>query len=358
MRTRRMAPVVTAGLVLLAGGTVVAVAAWPEGDGTRAAAQAALPPATAPVERGDLEQTSQVRGTLGFAAEQRISTGRAGVLTWLPRQGKQVQRNEVLYEVNGGPVRLWFGSRPMYRELRRGMRGQDVRQLKENLIALGHGVGLARDDKFTAGTERGVRAWQRVHGLRQTGAVGPELITFAAGGVRVQRMETAVGDHLTAGAVVMTVTGSDRQVRFDVDADQATQVKAGTKVTVALPGGRSVRGRVSSVGPNADEGGGEGGQGASSGPKVTVNVELSGSDRIEAVDQAPVTVRLKGAIRRDVLHVPIGALLAGPGSGFLVEVVERGRVRQVPVEVGLFAEGRVEVEGSGLRAGARVGVPR
>jgi peptidoglycan hydrolase-like protein with peptidoglycan-binding domain len=350
--------VVAAGLVLLTGGAVAAVTAWPEGDGTRAAAQAALPPATAPVERGDLQQASQVRGTLGFAAEQRISTGRAGVLTWLPRQGEQVQRDKVLYEVDGGPVRLWFGSRPMYRELRRGMRGQDVRQLKENLIALGYGVGLALDDRFTAGTERGVRAWQRVHGLRRTGVVGPELIAFTAGGVRVQRMETAVGDHLAAGAVVMTVTGSDRQVRFDVDADQAVQVKAGTKVTVDLPGGKSVRGRVSSLGPEADEEGGQGGQEPSGGPKVTVNVEVSGSDRIEAMDQAPVTVRLKGDLRRNVLHVPIGALLAGPSSGFLVEVVERGRVRQVPVEVGLFAEGRVEVEGAGLRAGTRVGVPR
>lgn len=353
MRTRTTASVIAVGLFLLTGGTVVGVAAWPEAEGVRTTADSTVPRATAPVERGDLERTSRVQGTLGFAAEQRVSTGRAGVLTWLPSQGTQVRRDQVLYEVDGTPVRLWFGNRPMYRELRKGMRGEDVRQLKENLIALGHGVGLARDDEFTAGTERGVRAWQRMHGLKKTGVIGPELIAFAAGGVRVQSSEAAVGDHLSPGAVVMTVTGSDRQVRFDVDVSKAADVEAGARVTVELPGDGRARGRISSVGRTAREDEDKPGNG----PKVTVTVELSGSTRVEAVDQAPVTVHLNGDVRKNILHVPIGALLAAPGNGFYVEAVEGDRVRKVPVKVGLFAEGRVEVSGRGLRAGAKVVVP-
>lgn len=51
------------------------------------------------------------------------------------------------------------------------------------------------------------------------------------------------------------------------------------------------------------------------------------------------------------------ALLALAEGGYGVELVEGGETRIVPVKVGMFANGRVEVEGPALAEGVRVGVP-
>ena len=47
-----------------------------------------------------------------------------------------------------------------------------------------------------------------------------------------------------------------------------------------------------------------------------------------------------------------------PGGGFGLQVVRGGTTREVKVELGMFAEGRVEVSGGGLREGMKVGVPK
>ena len=61
--------------------------------------------------------------------------------------------------------------------------------------------------------------------------------------------------------------------------------------------------------------------------------------------------------REDALLVPVTALLARSGGGFAVEVVAKGAVKTVPVELGLFADGLVEVTGGELEAGDEVVVP-
>ena len=61
-----------------------------------------------------------------------------------------------------------------------------------------------------------------------------------------------------------------------------------------------------------------------------------------------------------VLIVPVTALLAQNGGGYAVETVDAHAIHHlVPVALGLFddADGLVQVEGRGLRAGQRVVVP-
>jgi multidrug efflux pump subunit AcrA (membrane-fusion protein) len=59
-----------------------------------------------------------------------------------------------------------------------------------------------------------------------------------------------------------------------------------------------------------------------------------------------------------VLAVPVQALLAASDGTYTVEVVSGTGRRQVPVSLGIFADGKVEVAGSGLAAGMKVEVPR
>jgi multidrug efflux system membrane fusion protein len=53
----------------------------------------------------------------------------------------------------------------------------------------------------------------------------------------------------------------------------------------------------------------------------------------------------------------VSALLALAEGGYGLQLVEGGGTRYIAVQTGLFADGRVEVSGSGLTAGMRVGVP-
>ncbi|WP_252811214.1 efflux RND transporter periplasmic adaptor subunit [Actinoallomurus spadix] len=71
-----------------------------------------------------------------------------------------------------------------------------------------------------------------------------------------------------------------------------------------------------------------------------------------------MTVTFTGERRKDVLAVPVGPLLARSDGRYAVEVADAsGRRRTVPVQLGMFADGQVEVTGPGLAAGMRVEVP-
>ncbi|NGO71178.1 peptidoglycan-binding protein [Streptomyces boncukensis] len=342
-------------LVAVVGGST-AFAALDSSDGGGTSRDAGLPPDTAAVERGDLSESVQADGTLGFTGKRKINAAAAGTLTWTAKTGSVVERNGRLYAVDGGSVRLMYGSQPMYRTLKEGVEGEDVRQLEKNLAALGY-TGFTVDDEFTGLTADAVRSWQEANGEEETGSVAPEHIAFASGAVRVESTAGAVGDMAAPGRPVLTTTGSERVVTMKVDVAESGSVKKGDKVTVTLPDDTSVPGQVRAVGTSArkDKDGGDSGDDAA---KVEVTVSLDEPGKADALDQAPVTVELKGQTRKDVLTVPVEALLAMPGGGFGVQVVERGKARDVQVEPGLFARGRVEVGDGRLRAGMKVGVPK
>ncbi|MFB6618391.1 peptidoglycan-binding protein [Streptomyces sp. NPDC056367] len=354
-------------VVLAVSGGGYAVMAQPQqDDAARERRTDGLPPATAPVQRGDLSSGLQVEGTLGYAQERKLNAGGPGVLTWVAGEGSAVERDGRLYEVNGRAVRLMYGSVPMYRPLKAGDKGEDVKQLKRNLQALGYGTGLDPEDpSFTAGTATAVKRWQKAHKAAETGEVGKEDVAFASGPQRVRRNDAAVGDEPGPGKAVLTVTGTERIVRFRLEAAKAAAAKAGEPVTVRLPGGTTAGGKVDSVGGTAGSGeGGDGGAGGGGGgggdkkAKVEVSVTFDKPAGVDAPDQSPVTVGLTGETRKGVLSVPVGALLALTGGGFGVQVVEDGRVREVKVGLGMFGNGRVEVTGDALEEGMQVGIPK
>ena len=354
MSRRRLVVALTAIVVVAgAGAAVTALSSAPEKPRADAGSRG-LPSATAPITRGDLGNSSQQDGVLGHLGERKIKAGPPGTLTWIAPGGSVVERDERLYEVDGEPVRLMYGAEPMYRTLKTGDEGKDVRQLEENLAALGF-TGFDVDEEYTAKTAAAVKRWQKSHDLKQTGTVGPDRIAFAGSAVRVKEAAAAVGDQVAPGAPVLTVTGSERVVRFKIPVSEAETAKAGTRVKVRLPDGSEASGKVSSVGRTASAGDAENPQDKT--PKIDITVSFDEPGKVGGIDQSPVTVELAGETRKNVLSVPVNALLALPGGGFGVQVVEGGTARDVQVELGMFGQGRVEISGEGLREGTKVGVP-
>ncbi|WP_310742317.1 peptidoglycan-binding protein [Microbispora sp. H13382] len=342
-----------AGLLALAAGTVVAVAG---GDDAGAAEPSPPPvPATAPITRQDLVDTKTVEGALTYSGERRVSTDASGTVTWAPAEGAVVRRGRPLLRVDRRPVVLMYGTLPMYRPLRQGVDdGPDVEQLERNLKILGYGDDLTVDDHFSYATHLAVKRWQDDAGLPETGQVDASQVVFLPAAARVTDTGVEVGARITPGRPALTVSGVRRLVHVDLSTDDQTLARKGAKVTVELPGGERVTGKITSVGTVAEAVSGERGQDA--GSTVDVDITLSKTPRTR-LDRAPVEVELVSERRKDVLAVPVEALLALREGGFGVELVEGASTRVIPVELGAFGGGMVEITGAGLAAGMRVGVP-
>ncbi|MDO8186847.1 peptidoglycan-binding protein, partial [Conexibacter sp. CPCC 205706] len=164
------------------------------------------------------------------------------------------------------------------------------------------------------------------------------------------------GGGSNPGTEVLQTTATRRVVTAQVDAADQTLARVGARATVELPGGRRLAGRIVKVGTVAS-GGGAPGEGDAD-PTVPVTIRLRSERGAGRLDQAPVIVELARETRRNVLAVPVTALIARAGGGYAVSVVRGGRAHDVPVQPGLFADGYVELTGGGVRAGDRVQVPR
>jgi peptidoglycan hydrolase-like protein with peptidoglycan-binding domain len=343
-RRRRWAVAATGAVVVLTAAGAAAVTFDRQAGGTP---PADVPPATTTVRRQTLATEVSLDGTLGYGDPAPLSSQAGGTVTWLPQAGATVRRGGTLLRADNRRVVLLYGTLPLYRTLQPGTDGPDVAALERNLDALGYD-GFTVDDEYTSATASAVRRFQDDLGVPETGRVEASWAVVADGAIRVAELKSRVGAPGTGE--VFTYTGTRRQVTLDVAADDAGWAKRGAKVTVALPDGRSSAGTVAAVGTVAT---GKEGEDAT----IAVTVALKDQRATGTLDQAPVEVTYVGEQRRNVLAVPVAALLALAEGGYGLEVVEGGRSRYVAVKVGMFADGQVEVSGDGIAEGTTVGVP-
>lgn len=109
---------------------------------------------TAPVERRVVQSQVVTRGDFVYedALDVTIETGSLTtnpvVTGQIPRVGDQIEAGTVLLQVAGRPVITLPGDIPAYRDLRPGLAGLDVVQLKQALVALGLNPGDPRSDRY------------------------------------------------------------------------------------------------------------------------------------------------------------------------------------------------------------------
>jgi peptidoglycan hydrolase-like protein with peptidoglycan-binding domain len=359
MRTSMRTRATIAGVAVAALGAAVITAALTRG--ATPTAPSAPPVATAEVVRTDLVDRSEVDGTLGYAHSRTIA-GSGGTLTWLPQTGTVIRRGQRVYGVNGHSVPLFYGATPLWRTLGTASRGEDVRELERNLTALGYRLPV--DDRFTPATRRAVEQWQHDLGVSVTGVVSPGDVVIAPGTLRISAVSGVLGS--AAQGLVLTATDTVRRVTVNLPATRQELAKVGGEVRIDLPGRKTTTGRISSIGTLATAGGGGDGGAGGAAPTgqgtqtatIPVQITLDHPNAAGRLDGAPVTVGFTRATRKGVLAVPVNALLAAADGRYAVEVVSGTRRWTLPVRLGLFADGKVEVSGRGLTAGTRVEVPR
>jgi hypothetical protein len=348
-----------------------AVAGWQAGVISPVASsgtgqQGAPAPATRAVTRQDLSATTPVTATLGYAGSYLVTGLGGGTLTWLPSPGQLIGQGQVLYQTdNGSPVVLLYGAVPAWRTLDEGITGQDVSQLNHDLVSLGDadssGIAALGWDYFSWETKAGVQKLQSRLGISSPpGSLSPGQVMFEPEALRVSQLTGRLGGP--ASGPVLTATSDRHVVTIPLDVSMQSEVKAGDAVTVTLPDGTTTPGVVSAVGSVATSSSSSGsGSGGSGGPAtIPVYVRLTSHAAAGTLDQAPVTVNITTASAKNVLAVPVTALVAQAPGGYEVEVVGPGNTRRwIPVQAGpVFddASGLVQVTGN-LTPGQRVVVP-
>ncbi|WP_424862811.1 peptidoglycan-binding protein [Streptomyces sp. MMS24-I29] len=350
--------------VLGSAGALAVTRPWERGESTPR--QVPVAHDVVAVEKGSLSTGIQAGGALGFDKPTPVvATGR-GTLTAVPAVGTVVRTGGRLYEVDGRPVVLLKGERPMWRDLGPKVSdGADVEQLKRNLIRLGHaeGLGLEADQKFTPGTTTAVKRWQKALGVPQTGTVTlGSVVMLPQGTARVQHVGAQLGAAVGTTSV-LTVTSTDLVATVQPAENQLSRFKPNGKVTVKLADGGTVNGRIRSLirgGANGEEGGSGGGNGDGGSGKTTVTVALDTQDLARKSGPSSVVVSVVGDSVSDALIVPVTALLALDGGGYGVKVADGAdatAARLVTVRLGLVADAKAQISG-GIQAGDQVVVPK
>ena len=359
---RRQAAI-AAGLVAAATAGVVATVAV-RGGQAPAGPPAPPPVTTATVVRTDLATTVLTAGTLGYAATSPVVNQLTGTYTAVPAPGQAILPGHDLYRIDNLPVVLMRGATPAWRAFAPGMTGgPDVTELQRSLIALGFAARLftAPSGQFDALTEDAVLRWQQAAGDPVTGEIALGQVIFLPAGIIVGGLNTAPGEPATPGQLPYQVTAANRTVTVPVGPDLPA-VTTGEGVSIVLPSGAATPGTVTAVGPvppaagsGTSNSGTSGTSSGSSGASLELTITPDHPAATGTGQDVAVQVSLVTQSVRDVLAVPITALLALASGGYGVEVAgPSGREYLVGVTTGLFADTLVQVSGPGVHAGMKV----
>lgn len=345
------------------------------------------------VTRQTLTVGSTLNGKIGYGSPEALPIRASGTVTWLPPSGLELARGGEMMRVDDRPVILMYGDTPAYRALydtsadtgqsdsddtdgsgtaggdrdqgrqtgRQGqgegqvrqpkqpqpppppppppLTGPDVMELEENLSALGY-TGFDIDEEFTPYTAEAVTAWQRDLGVPATGRVELGDVVFLPGPIRLVTDETELGGESPSSAVQQTST--EKVVTATAPSDSLGWAEPGTKVRITLPSQQTVRATVDRVRAGTD-----GGDGI---------VRLKFANAARAPASGAVTITYIAQQKRRALNVPVTALVALAEGGYGVQLDDADGTF-VPVTPGLYADGRVEVDGD-LKPGIKIRVPR
>ena len=305
--------------------------------------------ATDTITKGDLQGQTSVSGTLRYSDSRKFKSGFEGVLIQVPASGAVLTQGDVLYRTGSEIAYLMHGSLPAWRTFEAGMEnGEDIRQLETLLQGMGY-FDYEPDNHFSWATTSAIMKWQKAVGLPQTGTIPLGRMVFTPGDLRVGTVTARVGDRIAADTELYDVTSTTQVVDANIKLSDQKLAVVGTAVTIKLPDASTTTGTITSVGTPTEKSSGSGsgsGSGSSDSKErvIPITVTLTDASATANFQEVSVTVDLPSEKREGVLSVPVGALLALSPDQYGVEIVAPdGTTRKVAVSVGLFAGGRVEV---------------
>lgn len=304
------------------------------------------PATTVPTTAANTDVASAAASPANLVAETDADAAAAdATLTGILAVGSAAARGAVLFTADDEPTVALFGMIPMWRTLQEGVAaGADIRQLEENLVALGYGAGITVDNTFSAGTTSAVKRWETAVGRGEPdGAVDVGEVVYLSGPGAVLSHEASVGEPLDRGTAILTVASQERIIVADLPADEAAAWVPGASVDLTWSDGTQTQGTISAVSTDVvDE-------------LVELTVALPETD-LARPSGAEVTITAVSARRDHVVAVPVAAIVSGTAGGRAVRVPGTTTDRLVTVTTGVVAGGWIEIT-SGLKAGQAVRLP-
>ncbi|WP_251060519.1 peptidoglycan-binding domain-containing protein [Streptomyces sp. ISL-100] len=199
---------------------------------------------TATVEHRVLVSSVITRGEVKAGQSVNVSPQVSGggegsaagsVITKMAVKAQDVLKNgQVLLEVSGRPVFVLKGKLPVYRDLRPGSTGDDVKQLQKALRDLGHGTGSDANGTFGAGTKSALNSFYTSVGYDPLPAQDDDGEALKAAGDTVKSAERALEDAKDARDAANSDAAGDADSDAEGDAagdeagDEAGATDAGT----------------------------------------------------------------------------------------------------------------------------------
>jgi multidrug efflux pump subunit AcrA (membrane-fusion protein) len=305
---------------------------------------------TVEVVRRDLARVEELDGVVGHGTATPLVLAAEGTLTEVPAAGEVIRPGDVIAEVDGRPIIAVQGAFPLWRTLGPGVDdGKDVLQVEYLMASLGYAqeYDVTVDEEWTSATTDAVEAFQEDHGQDDDGEIDLGELVFIDGPVLVDDVTGVPGQPASEAGI--SVTAPELSVHVDLETDDADLLAVDDEVEVELPTGETTRATVVTIGAaQTDESTGV----------STLPVTLTLAEAPSLADGTPVDVNVQIVAATGVLAVPVEAILALAEGGYAVEVLDpaTGTTRLVGVELGVFADGMVEITGD-LEAGAEVVVP-
>lgn len=295
------------------------------------------------VAEGSVGRVVQVAVTATWSTAATILGGVDGVVTAVRHQpGALARPGEVVATIDLRPVVVAEGTTPMFRSMRRGDRGPDVRQLQSLLRTRGI-LKRAPTGYFDAATGTAVKAWQKSIRAVADGAVPVGTVLFVPSLPARLAVLPSVGSRAAPGMEFATVLAPQPSFAVLVDGSQRDDVVLGAQVEVTAPDGGTWFGAAGALKPTEDG---------------TFSAGLTGALCGAACSSIPLdgATQLTGSVvvvpERHGVVVPLSALIQTPTGAVEVALAD-GTRREVKVTA--QANGFAVVDG--LASGTSILLP-
>lgn len=318
-----------------------------------------------PVFRTEMAETTGIEkvvsgsGNIEYVSKYDLVSPDTGVINSLSiKDMESIKTGQELFRVNGNPVYALNGTTPIYRNLRYGDSGDDVKVLQSSLKELSYDIDEI-DGDFGSDTRSALKDFQEDKELSETGILN--FANFQAFPLpsNVVNLPVKQGDRLNAGQAVAVFADTDKlKVDVLVNEIDIPKVKVGqqTLITVdALPK-EKFSGKVSFVSEMpSDSSSTQQNSSQSSGTGVvSYKVEIL-FDKVSSDVKAGMTANADIVIEKkdSALVVPSAAVAEREGKKFVRIVGTDGMPREVEVTIGITSDEKTEIL-SGLNEGNRV----
>lgn len=204
--------------------------------------QAALPQPT-PVITEVVSGSVSVEQTYGIAADwptaPLVVNGAHGTVTSLGVElgGSSLSQGDIAYTVDLVPVVAAAGTVPAFRDLREGVRGDDVRQLQRLLVDLDR-LSIEPDGVFGTTTAQAVERWNASRGVADGRSVPYGRIAFVPSlpAVLAPAEGIGIGSSISAGEFIFVGGAAAPSFTFVVLPEMVGEISEGMRVTIDAEG--------------------------------------------------------------------------------------------------------------------------